>query len=282
VLAKIEEEHGKSSPQAFSLRSIMAEAAYECGRFADAEVLLKENARIASMKPTERSATHWLRKLRDFYHETAKPKAAGLVAALVERARRSAEKNKREVPDADEESTDTPLDGRARLVRGLEALVESAEEILDASGAGSRYRRAVDALNECVIELPDETKQRLADRLDIVAERLAKEPTELFEVISKRLQRIEKLELVHGESRKVTHAGQLAGLAGLLKRAGDVYSARVQMRLARKLLEEVGLKDSSLYAHFLMSNSTLFSKDSPMRARMASAAKKLYDRHREE
>jgi hypothetical protein len=115
-----------------------------------------------------------------------------------------------------------------------------------------------------------------------VAERLAKEPTELFEVISKRLQRIEKLELVHGESRKVTHAGQLAGLAGLLKRAGDVYSARVQMRLARKLLEEVGLKDSSLYAHFLMSNSTLFSKDSPMRARMASAAKKLYDRHREE
>lgn len=282
VLAKIEEEHGKSSPQAFSLRSIMAEAAYECGRFADAEVLLKENARIASMKPTERSATHWLLKLRDFYHETAKPKAAGLVAALVERARRSAEKNKREVADAEEGSTDTPLDGRARLVRGLEALVESAEEILDASGAGSRYRRAVDALNECVIELPDETKQRLTDRLDIVAERLAKEPTELFEVISKRLQRIEKLELVHGESRKVTHAGQLAGLAGLLKRAGDVYSARVQMRLARKLLEEVGLKDSSLYAHFLMSNSTLFSKDSPMRARMASAAKKLYDRHREE
>jgi hypothetical protein len=286
VLKRLAEEHGPSHPECMRVRGLMASAAYEAGRFSDAENKLLDNASLAKHDPETLRYAERLKVLRDFYLETGRVKVAARVAGSM----RSFLKKRSQDAGADSgppqavlgadaveqpDSAERELPHHVKLVAEARTYLRAAELLIKMENGDKGAAEALDKVYEIVMEMPDGAGSRLLDRAENVRVAIAKSPEEILGVVRAKEERLAEFRACYGRSRNLTFAGKLAELAELYFRAGDPGTARRAMRDARATLQECGIKDSALYGHFLVRNAAFFGKDSQLGQKMLRVGERL-------
>lgn len=292
LLEELSGLYGAGDARCLVLREEVAWSAFEVGRLEAAEELLNENITIALRAPQERHLARSLEAL----HEILLRMGRELSAASIKSDLYKLQTQQRSGDGAERSAALTPPDAASKGHEGLLAeavaasvarqesevttLLREASEMVSAERPKEDVVAKLDLAEEVLMGIPPSAGARHRELASRLWERVATSDEDIRSALASREAAVSAHNAEYGFSKEITRVMHHVASADLRSRIGQSDLARAEMRLARKVLDAIGAKESGLYGWLLVRHASYLPAGSPAAGRMERAGRRLVERFR--